>query len=314
MPRTPRLDHPGARHHVMNRCASRRRVFTKAEDLARFQDILAEVPGRFDARVHAWALLSSHFHLLVEVNRGNLSDLMRFVGSELARRTNLDRGWDGPLLRGRYRNRAVLDDEYWRHLLVYLHLNPVQAGLVAHPDDSRWTSHRAYLGLDPEPPWLSTDELLELYGGREILSRVMAEHLAGTLDLPDDFLDERLWRPANTAVERLTRLQPAVRTLSIEEALQQIAQALGTEAEALRRPVRGRGGNPGRKLAAWWLLRATASSREHIGQELGMSPNAVGQAAHRVRREEDSELARLRDGLLEAWLAPLGGALGKNRN
>ncbi len=87
----------------------------------------------------------------------------------------------------------------------------------------------------------------------------------------------------------------------------QVASAVGVEVEALRRPVRGRGGNLGRKLAAWWLLRATASSRARIGEELGMSANLVGQAAHRVRIAEDGELAALRDGLLEAWIAPLAG-------
>lgn len=307
MPRTPRLDHPGARHHVMNRCARRRRVFTTSDDLARFHDILAEVPGRFDARIHAWALLSSHFHLLVEVHRGNLGDLMRFVGSELARRTNRARGWDGPLLRGRYLNRAVLDDEYWRYLLIYLHLNPVEAGLVAHPADSLWTSHRAYLGLDATPPWLTTEELLEIYGGREVLETEMGDYLAGRRRLPEEFRDDRLWRATSTATERITRVPPAVRSLSVEEGLAQVAAALGVKVQDLRRPVRGRGGNLGRKLAAWWLLRSTASSRERIGEELGMNANAVGQAAHRVRIAEGDELARLRDGLLEAWMAPLAG-------
>ena len=42
-------------------------------------------------------------------------------------------------------------DAYWRHLLVYLHLNPYQAGL----DDCEsllWTSDAAYTGEAERPP------------------------------------------------------------------------------------------------------------------------------------------------------------------
>jgi len=39
------------------------------------------------------------------------------------------------------------------YLLAYIHMNPVRAGIVRRPEDSTWTSHRAYLRIDEAPSW-----------------------------------------------------------------------------------------------------------------------------------------------------------------
>jgi len=49
-------------------------------------------------------------------------------------------------------------------LVAYVHNNPVRAGVVGNAVDSRWTSHRAYLGHDEPPPWLDVNLGLRLCG------------------------------------------------------------------------------------------------------------------------------------------------------
>lgn len=305
MPRTPRLDYPGARHHVMNRAARRRMLFRTDADLRRFLDLLAELPGRYAVRVHGYALMGNHFHLMLEDSLGNLPDAMSYLGGDLARRTNAARGVDGPLFRARYRNRVVLDDAYWRNLLAYLHLNPVRAGLVAHPDGSGWTSHRAYAGLSPAPPWLVREELLDLYDGVEGYRAAMEALILGRAQLPDELREDRLWAVPSTSGARVARVVPTVASLSPERALAQVAALVGGPVDALLRARRGRAGHPGRTLAAWWLQRSAARSRAQVAELLGMSPLAVGASAHRVRVAREGILAVGRDRLLEAWLAPL---------
>ena len=50
------------------------------------------------------------------------------------------------------------------------HLNPVRAGLVAHADEYRWSSVRAYLGRGPRPDFLTVPARAEVLGhfGRQI--------------------------------------------------------------------------------------------------------------------------------------------------
>lgn len=308
MPRTPRIDFPGARHHVMNRTARHRVVFRDAADLALFQRLLSELPGRFAARVHGWALMGNHFHALLETPRGRLPEVMTWLGGELARKMNAAHGWDGPLFRGRYRNRLVLDDTYWRHVLAYVHLNPVGLQGVAHPDQSGWTSHRAYAGLDPAPPWLSRDELLELYGSEAQYRDEIDALVAGRAHLPDVMDEALLWRAPSTDGSALERLPAAVSTLTPEQALRQVAALVGVSEASLRVARLGRTGNVPRALAAWWLGRAAAMTRAEIGRLLGMTPLAVAGAANRVRAA-DGTVATWREGLLAAWWAPLEGEM-----
>ena len=131
MSRPPRLDYPGARHHVMNRGARREAIFLDQQTCVRFLALLGTLPGRFGVRVHGYALMPNHFHLMLESTRGNLSRAMQYLSGEFVRRANARRSWDGPIFKGRFRNRVVETDAYWRDLLCYLHLNPIRAHLNA---------------------------------------------------------------------------------------------------------------------------------------------------------------------------------------
>ncbi|GDX80158.1 transposase [Deltaproteobacteria bacterium] len=304
MPRSPRIHFDGARHHVMNRAARRLMVFDKAEYVAYFEQLLSELPGRFGARVHAWALMGNHFHLLIDVPEGRLPALMAWLSAALARRVNDLNGWDGPLFRGRYRNRVVLDDAYWHDVLAYIHLNPVRAGMVDHPDDSGRTSHRFYSGQSAPPAWLTTHELLELYGGTIGYYEEIEQVLRGerTLDIMADAT--LLWAGPSTRGAALRPPAPAVSALEPVEALGQVARLTASAAEQLLVEGRGHVGNLPRTLAAWWLHRAAAQSRIQTGERLGMTASGVASAVHRVVHA-GGELGAWRDRLLEERWAPL---------
>jgi len=65
MPRPPRLDFCDARHHVMGRGARRAPIFKVESDCGLFVALLSELPERFDIRVHGFALMPNHYHLMV---------------------------------------------------------------------------------------------------------------------------------------------------------------------------------------------------------------------------------------------------------
>jgi len=77
MPRQPRLDAPGALHHVMARGIEGTKVFKSRTDR---EDFLARVAKLCEAGaliVYAWALMDNHFHLLVRTGVQPLSKNMR---------------------------------------------------------------------------------------------------------------------------------------------------------------------------------------------------------------------------------------------
>ncbi|NOY24264.1 MAG: hypothetical protein GXP62_00165, partial [Oligoflexia bacterium] len=198
MPRPPRIDFADARHHVYNRGARKEAIFSNDDDCVVFLSLLGQCQLRFGTRTHAYALMGNHFHLLVSTPRANLSPAMAFLQSRYARHLNRVHRWDGPIFAARFRNRVVQDEGYWKYLLAYLHLNPVKAHLVAHPADARWTSHRAYMGLESVPDWLETAEMLELFGSADQLHDYVLEVQVGRHQAPDGVGWDKLWTPLAT--------------------------------------------------------------------------------------------------------------------
>lgn len=277
MPRPRRLDHCGARHHVMNRFAEQAPRFDIPGARELFVDTLAEVPERFAVEVHGYAIMSNHYHLMLHTPRGNLSATMQHLGATFTRRYRRAFGGDGPLFRSRFRNELVDSERYWMQLLVYLHLNPVRAGIVASAQHSAWTSHRPYLGLSPRPHWLTTAELLGLFGSARSLDALVAE--------PDSDAH------AVTHEGHVSLPRPDIRRLTRHDALRQVAEATGVE-NPLRR-VPGARPSSSRRLAAWWLWRATDLSLVSIGDVLDVSRARAGQLvqACQDQAESDEELA-----------------------
>ena len=318
MPRTQRLDYPCAIHHVMNRGARHDTVFHTDADCAAFLAALGTVAERCDLRIHAYALMPNHYHLLVETPRANLSRAMQLLGASATRMMNrLHPGWDGPLFRGRFQSRLVEDEEYWLYLVAYLHLNPVRANLVTHLDQSRWTSHEAYMGRTVPPEWLHTQHMLDLFGGVHAYVDYLNEVQVGRMRLPEGFKPEALMRPARagTLPSRTPPLREP-RTFTAEEALAQISSVTGADAAHLREGAMGRRGNPARWVAAWWLERAAGLPHTEIAALLDADLPSISRWVHRVRKERlDREDFRAWTELLLALPQPTaaqGGRKGRS--
>jgi len=156
MARNPRFDLPGSWHHVMNRAIARRTLFEARADIRFFLARLAGAVRRGQLEVHAWCVLTTHFHLLVRSPVGELSEAMRQVQNDYVRRFNRGRRRDGPLVRGRFISRPVRSLAYRELLVRYIDLNPVQAGLAPSAVEYPWCSAASYARV-VGPPWLSRD-------------------------------------------------------------------------------------------------------------------------------------------------------------
>ncbi|HVU34629.1 MAG TPA: transposase [Opitutaceae bacterium] len=74
MPRKLRVEYGGACYHVINRGNYRRDLFMGKGAAESFIGCLLEGAERFGWRVHAYVVMSNHFHLAVETPEPNLSD------------------------------------------------------------------------------------------------------------------------------------------------------------------------------------------------------------------------------------------------
>jgi REP element-mobilizing transposase RayT len=77
MPRAPRLDFPGALHHVIVRGIERRKIFRSDRDRKLFLDRLASLVVQSRAALYAWALMPNHAHALLRTGNFPLSRLVQ---------------------------------------------------------------------------------------------------------------------------------------------------------------------------------------------------------------------------------------------
>jgi REP element-mobilizing transposase RayT len=79
MARKLRVQYPGAIYHVMSRGDHLEAIFGDRKDPELFLATMAEACGKTDWQVHAFCLMSNHFHLVLETPRGNLVEGMKWL-------------------------------------------------------------------------------------------------------------------------------------------------------------------------------------------------------------------------------------------
>ncbi len=171
MARAVRFEYGGAFYHVMARGNRRERIFRDEADRLLFYQTLREACERTGWGVHAWVLMSNHYHLMVETPEGNLVAGMRWLQNTYNRRHNCRHRLWGRLFGDRYK--AILSEGgsgyYYCSLMDYIHLNPVRAGLVRvkrgeSVRDYVWSSVAKGYAVPParRPIWLAAKEGLAM--------------------------------------------------------------------------------------------------------------------------------------------------------
>jgi len=157
MPRSLRVEYAGAHYHAMCRGNNGQNIFVADKGRRLFLSTLEEVCEQTGWRIHAYCLMSNHYHLLIETPEANLVAGMKWFQGSYTQRFNAMFKRRGHLYQGRYKAIPVATDpldgglEYFKAVSTYIHLNPFRAGLYG-PDDAleleayRWSSYPIYCG------------------------------------------------------------------------------------------------------------------------------------------------------------------------
>jgi REP element-mobilizing transposase RayT len=154
----------------MNRGDHREAIFHSNKDREVFLQTLGQACEKTDWQVHAWCLMSNHFHLVVETPRANLVAGMKWLLGTYTMRFNRRHKLFGHLFSGRYKALPVDGSEtgYLKTVCDYVHLNPARAKLLPAKSklaEFRWSSYPQYLKAHgARPPWLRVDRLLGEHG------------------------------------------------------------------------------------------------------------------------------------------------------
>jgi hypothetical protein len=88
--------------------------------------------------------MPNHYHLLVQCKTNEVSEAMQRLSMAYTKAMNRRYNRVGSLFQGQFQAIAVDSDEYLYHLTRYIHLNPVKAGIVTHPESWEFSSYLEY--------------------------------------------------------------------------------------------------------------------------------------------------------------------------
>jgi putative transposase len=164
MPRRLRPPIENGLYHVTSRGNRRCEIYRDGADLKYFLGLLANVVERFEWLVHAYCLMTNHYHLVVRTPLANISRGMQRLNSMHAQWFNWRYACSGHLFQERFHSAEVEDQSHFIELSRYVVLNSVRAGIVDHPAAYGWSSYRATVGSVARPAFLACEHILEDFG------------------------------------------------------------------------------------------------------------------------------------------------------
>lgn len=302
MARPLRLEHPGAIWHVTSRGNERRPIYRSDRDRSTFLDLLGDTVQHHHWTLHAYVLMTNHYHLVFETPQPTLSAGMKRLNEQHAQIFNSRHRRVGHLFQGRFKGILVERESHLLELLRYVVLNPVRCKAVEYAGDYRWSSYRATAGLERAPEWLETSWTLDqfranngtLADAREAYRRFVAdgrgakykpwESLIGDLYLGGEQFCERM--QAIVSAEPRSREHPKrqrefVRP-TFEAVVESVALHFGETVSSLQR----RSHSSCRKAVAQLGWEESNLTFAALGQWLGVTGAA---AAHLARAGRELE-------------------------
>jgi REP element-mobilizing transposase RayT len=164
MPRRPRVFLEGGIYHVYNRFARGAEIFREGDEAQRFLELLHTARYRDGLTIFSWCLMSNHYHLAIRTGAIPLSRTLGSVQARFGQSYNRRHRSAGPLWQSRFKAKLVEQPRYLDQLVVYIHLNPVTAGVVDDPSGYALSGHRELLRSTPGA-LIDAEQTLSLFGG-----------------------------------------------------------------------------------------------------------------------------------------------------
>jgi len=209
-----KINAPGVISHITQRASGAGLLFHEEDDYLEMLARLKQVNQARELEFIAFVLMPNHLHLLLRQSEANLYEAMQDLFSRYAQRHNKKYGRKGHLFGGPYRQAVCLDEAYALAVSLYIHLNPVRAGLVHQPTDYRWSSCRLFTQCEVGESFVSPQRILELLSHDSLKAqRIYSEMLEeGRKIKMGEVIEDR--RSIHDLQWRLTKIIPLIRKLT----------------------------------------------------------------------------------------------------
>lgn len=320
MPRKARAEVEGGLYHVITRGNNRQRIFNSPPDYEKFLSLLAVQKINLPFFLYAYCLMSNHVHLLIERQASPVGQIMHRLLTGYAQYYNRRHRKVGHLLQGRYKAILCQSDRYLSELVRYIHLNPVRARIVRKPEECQYSSHRAYLGLEPARI-VDIDPVLRHFGAKSSVAResyrqfVAAGIKHGRREEFYAIEDGRFLGTqefVDATIHRIGETEPSSQTSRKRERpvgevqIDRLIVAVERVCRISREDFCGSSKNAGSILAKEMLILAglqMGASMKALSEELSISRSALSRRhdAARLKVRRDVKISKLRSEIINHY-------------
>jgi putative transposase len=300
MARKPRVHFPGALYHVIVRGNQGQTIFREPKDYRLYLKFLREYKKYFGFLLHAYVLMPTHVHLLIEVGDQNLSKMMHRLQFRYTRNFNLKYKTWGHLFQGRYKAILCDRDAYFLELTAYIHLNPVRGGLVKNPAHYPWSSYPSYLRRDKDAI-ADTDEVLSQFSDREGAARrkyhlyVRDRFAQGHRDDFYETKDQRFLgddKYLENVQRHVNEILPFMYEIEFAEIVSRVGTAFKVPSDLIYSSTRNRPGAWGRGVSAYLGRKLGGFKLKEMADHFNRDPVAIAYGLRKVeqRISEDKKI------------------------
>ena len=165
MPRANRYFIPHQVYHLTHRCHDREFLLKFARDRNDYRTKLREGIASFDVSLLEYSLTRNHVHLLASAEEPDqICGFMQKVEGEFAQYYNRRKQRHGAYWEDRYHATLIESGEHLEQCMVYIALNMVRCGVVAHPREWDWCGYHELMGRRQRYRILDLERVLERMG------------------------------------------------------------------------------------------------------------------------------------------------------
>lgn len=164
MPRVGRNSLGTTYFHIMVQGNAREYIFENREDKEKYKYLLFKNSKEQGVEIFAYCILDNHAHILVKSSeQEKLSKFMTKANTSFAMYYNKEKNRVGYVFRDRYKCQPIYEETHLISCLVYIHKNPVKAGIVSNVEDYEFSSFHEFFKQESD---IGTDSIKEIVAAK----------------------------------------------------------------------------------------------------------------------------------------------------
>lgn len=132
--------------HIMVQGIKKENIFYEEKEKYEYIKLMNKYKEEYKLNVLAYCMMNNHAHMLIEVNSiNNLTLYMHKLNTSYAIYYNKNKSRVGYVYRDRFKAQVIKDERHMYNCILYIHNNPVKAGICKQAKDYKFSSYQKFL-------------------------------------------------------------------------------------------------------------------------------------------------------------------------